>query len=81
MSAVELGTILRRRFPQSDADLEADLAACEEAAWAETANPRHALKLVQMLHRRYQQLAAAAKPGEIVAHSQEIHSNPQERAS
>jgi hypothetical protein len=34
-----------------------------------------------MLHRRYQQLAAAAKPGEIVAHSQEIHSNPQERAS
>jgi len=81
MSAVELGTILRRRFPQSDADLEADLAACEEAAWAETANPRQALKLVQMLHRRYQQLAAAAKPGEIVAHSQEIHSNPQERAS
>jgi hypothetical protein len=81
MSAAELAAILRRRFPQADADLEADLAACEEAAWAETANPRQALKLVQMLHRHYQELLTAAKPGRIAAPSKDVHSNPQERAS
>jgi hypothetical protein len=81
ISAVELAAILRRRFPQADADLEADLAACEEAAWAETANPRQALKLVQMLHRHYQELLTAAKPGRIAAPSKDVHSNPQERAS
>jgi hypothetical protein len=81
ISAVELAAILRRRFPQADADLEADLAECEEAAWAETANPRQALKLVQMLHRHYQELLTAAKPGRIAAPSKDVHSNPQERAS
>jgi len=81
MSAVELSSLIRRRFPQADADLEADLAACEEAAWAESANPRQALKLVQMLHRRYRELLAAANPGTIAAHHQDIHSNSQERAS
>ena len=80
MSALELAVILRRRFPQADAGLEADLAACEEAAWAETANPRQALKLVQMLYRHYQELLTAAKPGRIAASSQDVHSNPQERA-
>jgi hypothetical protein len=80
-SAIELAAILRRRFPQSDSDLESDLAACEDAVWAETANPRQALKLVQMLHRRYQQLASAAKPGAIAASSKDMHSTPQERAS
>jgi hypothetical protein len=81
MSAAELAAILRRRFPQADADLEADLAECEESAWAETANPRQALKLVQMLHRHYQELLTAAKPGRIPASSKDVHSNPQERAS
>jgi len=81
MSAVELTVILRRRFPQAGAGLEADLAACEDAAWAESANPRQALKLVQMLHRHYQELLTAAKPGRIAAPSQDVHPNPQERAS
>jgi hypothetical protein len=61
-SAAELASAIRRRFPQADAGLEADLAAAEEAAWSETVHPRQALKLVQTLHRYQQQLAAMAAP-------------------
>jgi len=50
MVAADLADVLRRRFPQADASLEADLAACEEAAWGETITPRDALKLIQKLH-------------------------------
>jgi hypothetical protein len=63
MGAAELAAAIRRRFPLADESLEADLVACEEAGWAETANPRQALKLIQTLHDHYQQLQAAAKPG------------------
>ena len=84
MSAAELAAVIRRRFPQADASLEADLAACEEAAWGETANPRQALKLIQSLHGHYEKLKEAAKPGSQIvpaAQSEKIQSKPQERAS
>jgi hypothetical protein len=55
-----LAAAIRRRFPGVDAALEEDLAACEEAAWGETVNPRQALKLVQTLHLYQEQLAAMA---------------------
>lgn len=80
MNAAELAAMLRRRFPQTDAALEADLKACEEAAWGETVTPREALKLVQKLHGHEETLRAAAKPGAATL-SLDIHSNKQERAS
>ena len=83
MSAAELAAVIRRRFPRADESLEADLAACEDAAWAETANPRQALKLIQLLHGHYERLMEAARPGEpldnISAQSEKIQSIPQER--
>jgi hypothetical protein len=81
MSSVELAAAIRRRFPLADPSLEADLTACEEAAWGETVQPREALKLIQTLHAHQQQLHAAAKPGSFTPKSQNIHSNQQERAS
>jgi hypothetical protein len=81
MAAADLAAVLRRRFPQADATLEADLAACEEAAWAETINPREALKLIQRLHAHQESLSAAAKPGAASVNSKESNSDKQERAS
>ena len=85
MGAAELAAVIRRRFPQADASLEADLAACEEAAWAEAANPRQALKLIQTLHGHYEKLKEAARPDRKrdsqATQSEKIQSNPQERAS
>jgi hypothetical protein len=63
MDAAELAAVIRRRFPQADASLEADLAACEEAAGGEETNPRQALKLSQTLHGHYEKLKVAARPG------------------
>jgi hypothetical protein len=63
MGAAELAAVIRRRFPRAEASLEADLAACEEAAWSEEADPRQALKLIQTLHGHYQELEEAARPG------------------
>jgi hypothetical protein len=60
LGAAELAVVIRRRFPGIDAELEADLAACEDAAWGETVSSRQALKLVQTLHRYQEQLAAMA---------------------
>jgi len=83
MGASELAAVIRRRFPLADASLEADLAACEEAAWAETANPRQALKLIQTLHGHYKDLKETARPdgqrGNQAAQSEMIQSKPQER--
>jgi hypothetical protein len=62
MGAAELAAVIRQRFPRADASLEADLAACEEAAWAETANPHQALKLIQTLHGHHEKLKEAARP-------------------
>ena len=85
MGAAELAAVIRRRFPQADASLEADLAACEEAAWGETVDPRQALKLIQTLHEHYEKLKEAARPskqsGNQAAQSEKIQSKPQERAS
>jgi hypothetical protein len=63
MGAAELAAVIRRRFPRAEASLETDLAACEEAAWGEEANPRQALKLIQTLHGHYEKLEEAARPG------------------
>jgi hypothetical protein len=61
MAAAELAQAIRRRIPNANPSLEADLSACEEAAWGETVNPREALKLLQTLHDRQQELIAAQK--------------------
>jgi hypothetical protein len=63
MSSAELAATIRRRFPMAPADLEADLAACEEASWGDAIEQRAALKLIQKLHRHRQWLDEAAKPG------------------
>jgi hypothetical protein len=89
MGAAELAAVIRRRFPKADASLEADLAACEEAAWAEAVNPRQALKLVQTLNTHYQKLMRATKPdsqrrsqlNSHAAKSEDNDSNLKERAS
>ncbi len=76
MGAEELSAVIRRRFPRADANLEADLAACEEAAWGETVDSRQALKLIQSLHEHYEKLKEAARPskqsGNQAAHSEKI---------
>jgi hypothetical protein len=81
MGAAELASVIRRRFPQADTGLEADLAACEEASWSESIGPREALKLIQTLHRHQKKLVEAAKPGSQSTRSQDTHSRKQERAS
>ncbi len=80
LGAAELAQTIRRRFPQADADLEADLAVCEEAAWGETIGPDAALKLIQKLHAHQEKLIAAAKHGRAQTNFENIHSNQQERA-
>jgi hypothetical protein len=81
MAAADLADVLRRRFPQADASLEADLTACEEAAWGESIPPREALKLIQKLHGHQENLIAAAKPGAAYVNSKDSNLNKQERAS
>jgi hypothetical protein len=81
MAAADLAATLRRRFPQIDPSLEADLAACEEAAWADSVSPTQALKLIQKLHAHQEKIAAAAKPGAQFAIPNDIHPSKQERAS
>ena len=80
-NAAELAKVIRRRFANADPGLEADLAACEEAAWGETIDPREALKLLQTLHDHRQKLIAAQKLRGRDPHFEDIHSTPQERAS
>ncbi|MFZ1085035.1 MAG: DUF4350 domain-containing protein [Terracidiphilus sp.] len=63
MRAEELAAIIRHRFPQIDASVEADLEACEEAGWSQSATPKEALKLIQTLHGHFTQLREAARPG------------------
>jgi hypothetical protein len=81
MAAADLASVLRRRFPQVDATLEADLAACEEAAWSDTIAPHEALKLIQKLHAHQERISAAQRPGASFANPKDIDSNKQERAS
>lgn len=81
MSASELATAIRRRFPKADPSLDTDLIACEEATLSDAIEPRQALKLIQKLHMHQEKLTAAAKPGRQFAQPEDDHSNPQERAS
>ena len=64
MGAAELAAVIRRRFPRPTRSLEADLAACEEAAWGETIEPREALKLVQSsrAHAKTQRRGQSRRP-------------------
>ncbi len=63
VSAEELAAAIRRRFPNADASLEADLATCEDARLNEKIEPRAALKIIQLLHQHRQMLAEASKLG------------------
>jgi hypothetical protein len=81
MSAEELAAAIRRRFPQADPGLEADLAACEEARLNEKIEPRAALKVIQTLHRHRQMLAEASKPGARSRQSESTETTSDERAS
>ena len=62
MRAAELAATIRRRFPQVDSNLEADLQACEDATLNDSIEARAALKVIQLLHRHREQLAAAVRP-------------------
>ena len=81
MAAADLAATLRRRFPQVDATLDADLAACEEATLNDSIAPHEALKLIQKLHAYQEKITAAAKPGASFAIPKDIHPSKQERAS
>lgn len=79
VSAVELAGIIRRRFPNADENLEADLKAAEDASWGETREPRQALKLIQALHSQQKKLDEAARPGAM--RNKDAQTTQQERAS
>jgi hypothetical protein len=80
-NAAEIAAAVRRRFPQADENLEADLKACEEAAWGETLTPREALKLIQKLNSHVEQLRTAAKSGAAFAKIHRVEPTHQERPS
>jgi hypothetical protein len=61
MSAADLALALRHRFPQAGAELEADLAAGEEASRDDSLEPRRALALVQALNRHDEALQAMVR--------------------
>lgn len=63
MKAAELAEALRRRFPQAPAELEKDLADCEEATRDDGLPPKRALGLVQTLSRHSEMLTALARAG------------------
>jgi len=74
MPAAELAAVLRRRFPNTDPQLEADLVACEEAGWSDKLTPREALGLIQTLHGHQEKMLAASRPGSGAAQWIEIRS-------
>jgi hypothetical protein len=81
MRADELAASIRRRLPQADPSLEADLAACEEAASDEAINSGEALKLILKLHGHLEKLVASAKTRPMGTIPEYLYSKPQERAS
>jgi hypothetical protein len=81
IGAEELAAAIRRRFPNADPGLEADLAACEDAKLNEKIEPRAALKVIQMLHHHRTQLAQAAKLGRTSIPAANFESTESERPS
>ena len=81
MGSTELAAVIRRRFPEMDQRLEADLKASEEAVWDEQIQARAALKLIQALHLHQAKLVEAAKVGGRPMQTNDRHSSTQERAS
>lgn len=61
LSAEELATALRRRFPKAAVDLEKDLADCESALLDDHLAPKRALVLVQTLIRHSEAFTTVAK--------------------
>jgi len=61
MSAEELASALRRRFPQAGPELEKDLTDCENSISDDTLPAKSALALVQALSRHGDRLAAAVR--------------------
>ena len=81
INAAELASVIRRRFPHADAQLEADLVACEEARLNEKIEPRAALKVIQTLHRYRQMLADASMLGGNFGKTTMVESRSNERPS
>jgi hypothetical protein len=86
LSAAELAVVIRRRFPNVDEALDADLAATEGAAKNDALAPREALRLVQLLDQHLEELKAAAKlvskkPVSAKTGAATIEFQPQERGS
>ncbi len=81
VGAEELAAAIRRRFPNADPSLEADLVACESAKLNEKIEPRAALKIIQLLHHHRQMLAAASRLGTISNPAPTIESTRNERPS
>ncbi len=79
IDAGELATVIRRRFPNADPALEADLLACEDATLNDKIEPRAALKMIQTLHQHRQALSEAARPASKFNSNQ--NREPDERAS
>lgn len=77
----ELAGAIRRRFPSAEAELETDLAQCEEAAWSEGVHPKEALRLVQKLHGHGKNLQDQVKIGGKSAATLQPYSKPDERIS
>jgi len=81
IGAEELAAAIRRRFPDAESTLEADLAACEGARLNEKIEPRAALKMIQLLHHHRQSLAQMAKIGSATYQSRTSGSPRNERPS
>jgi hypothetical protein len=81
MGAAELAQLIRRRFPLAAPSLEADLTACEEAAWGETVTAPEALGLIQKLFDHQSALVAASRPGGPPPQSPPILFKPEEKPS
>jgi hypothetical protein len=63
MDAAEVAAVVRRRFPQVDQSLDADLTACEQAATKDALHPKEGLRLVQLLASHAERLDAMASRG------------------
>jgi len=81
LNAAELAAAIRRRFPNADPALEADLSACEDATLNDKIEPRQALKIIQTLHHHRQMLLEAATRGSKFYAKESSAVNRNERAS